>query len=143
MAANAKIVCDTMKQWVERDIMPEFFVPFVESEDHERAYQELAAVVGAVPRSIDSRIYSMTWRHNGEVWTATVGETLCGIATVTTGRGRIRKEREVPRRSDDTVLAIFPGHPGLIAHDNKSKRWNFPILTGEPLSVVRFDSSVS
>lgn len=81
----------------------------------------------------------MTWRHDGVVWTATVGETLRGVAIVTTGRGRDRQEREVPRSTADTVLGIFPGSPGLIAHDNKSKYWNFPILTGQALSIVPFD----
>jgi hypothetical protein len=36
------------------------------------------------------------------------------------------------------VLAIFPGNPGLIAHDNKSRMWNLPILTGESWNIVRF-----
>ena len=123
--------------------MSAFFVPFVEAENCEGAYQELAAAVGAVSRPPENRIYSMTWRHDGVVWTATVGETLKGVATVTTGRGRDRREREIPRRSNDTVLAIFPGQPGLIAHDGKSGHWNFPILTGDALSIVRFASTQS
>jgi hypothetical protein len=121
--------------------MPAFFVPFVEAKNYEEAYQELAAAVGAAPRPPENRIYSMTWRHDGVVWTATVGETLKGVATVITGRGRDRREREVPRSSGDTVLAIFPGQPGLIAHDGKSGYWNFPILTGEALNIVRFAST--
>jgi len=36
-------------------------------------------------------------------------------------------------------LAIFPGNPGLIAHDCKSKYWNLPILTGAALDLVRFE----
>lgn len=123
--------------------MSAFFVPFVGAENYEEAYQELAAAVGASLRPPENRIYSMTWRHDGVVWTATVGETLKGVATVTVGRGRDRREREVPRGSNDTVLAIFPGQPGLIAHDGKSGQWNFPILTGEALSIVRFASSQS
>jgi hypothetical protein len=118
--------------------MPEFFVPFVEPQNQEASYQEIAKFIGAAPRPLAERIYSMTWRHDGVVWTATVGEKLRGVATITTGRGRDRREREVPRSSDDTVLAIFPGSPGLIAHDNKSKLWNLPILTGEAISSVRF-----
>jgi hypothetical protein len=118
--------------------MPEFFVPFVEPQNQEDAYLQIAEYIGAAPRALVERIYSMTWRHDGVVWTATVGETLRGVEKITTGRGRDRREREVPRSSDDTVLAIFPGSPGLIAHDNKSKRWNLPILTGAALSSVRF-----
>lgn len=119
--------------------MPRFFVPFVEAEKQGEAYEQIARAIGAVPRAPSDRIYSMTWRHDGTVWTATVGETLRGVGTVSTGRGRERREREVPRHSDDTVLAIFPGSPGLIFHDNKSRVWNQPILTGEGWNIVRFD----
>lgn len=119
--------------------MAAFFLPFVEPDKQEEAYNEIAQFIGAVPRPLGERIYSMTWRHNGVVWTATVGEMLRGVETVTTGRGLQRREREVARSSDDTVMAIFPGSPGLIAHDNKSRRWNMPILTGEALRLVRFD----
>lgn len=119
--------------------MPEFFIPTVASEKLEEAYKQIAAHVGAVPLPTGERVHSMTWRHDGVVWTATVGETLQGIETVVTGRGRDRREREVPRSTNDTVLAIFPGVPGLIAHDRKSRYWNMPILTGPALSITRFD----
>lgn len=118
--------------------MPGFFVPFVEADQQEAAYNEIAKYIGASPRAPAERVYSMTWRHNRTVWTATVGETLRGVENVTTGRGRNRREREVPRHSNDTVLAIFPGNPGLIAHDNRSRIWNMPILTGEALNIVMF-----
>lgn len=119
--------------------MPKFFVPFIEPEKQEDAYRLFAEMCGTWPRPFNERTYSIVWRHDGVIWTATVGETLRGIETISTGKGRNRLEREVPRSSDDTVLAIFSGHPGLIAHDNKSKRWNLPILTGEALNLVRFD----
>lgn len=119
--------------------MPEFFVPLVEPDNQEAAYQDMAKFAGAAPRAAGNRIYSMTWRHDGVVWTATVGETLTGVETVTIGRGRDRKYREVPRSTNDTVMAIFPGAPGLIVHDDKSKRWANPILTGEAIETVRFD----
>lgn len=119
--------------------MPGFFIPFVDLEKQEEAYRQIAEFVGAAPRPADNRIYSMTWRHDGVVWTATVGETLRGIETVVTGNRQNRRERQVPRSTSDTVLAVFPGSPGLIAHDNKSRYWNMPILTGEALEVVSFD----
>ncbi|KQO11100.1 hypothetical protein [Sphingomonas sp. Leaf242] len=118
--------------------MPGFFIPSVEADKQEEAYEQIASFIGAAPRAVGDRIYSMTWRHNRTVWTATVGEKLRGIETVVAGRGRDKRERELPRHSDDTVLAIFPGNPGLIAHDNKSRRWNLPILTGESWNIVRF-----
>jgi hypothetical protein len=119
--------------------MPGFFVPFVEADVQEEAYKEIADYIGASPRAPADRVYSMTWRHHRTVWTATVGETLRGVETVTTGRGRTRQQREVPRHSNDTVLAIFPGNPGLIAHDNRSRSWNMPILTGEAWNIVKFN----
>lgn len=118
--------------------MPGFFIPFVEADKQEEAYEQIAGFIGAFPRAANDRIYSMTWRHNRTVWTATVGERLRGVETVVTGRGRDKREREILRHSDDTVLAIFPGNPGLIAHDNKSRMWNLPILTGESWGIVKF-----
>lgn len=119
-------------------MMPDFFFPMVDPDKQEDAYQQVAKYVGAAPLALGERVYSMTWRHNSATWTATVGETLHGTEIITTGRGRNRREREVPRSSTDTVLAIFPGNPGMIAHDNKSKVWNLPIYTGEALLLVRF-----
>ena len=112
--------------------------PIRRADKQEEAYEQIARFIGADPRAVDDRIYSMTWRHNRTVWIATVGEKLRGIETVVAGRGRDKREREVPCHSDDTVLAIFPGNPGLIAHDNKSRMWNLPILTGESWNIVRF-----
>lgn len=119
--------------------MPRFFVPFAEPGKQEEMYAACAALAGTGGRPQNERVYSMTWRHDGVRWTATVGETLRGIETVTTGRGRERREREVPRSTDDTVMAIFPGTPGLIVHDNKSRRWNLPILTGAAINLTLFD----
>lgn len=121
--------------------MPGFFVPYVKADKQEAAYEQIARYIGAVPQAAADRVYSMTWRHNRTIWTATVGERLRGSETVVTGRGRDKREREMPRYSDDTVLAIFPGNPGLIAHDNKSRTWNLPILTGASWHIVKFSYS--
>lgn len=120
--------------------MPAFFIPNVGPEAQEDRYQELAKAVGAAAADPTRRIYSMTWTHDRVVWTATVGEQLRGIATIERGRGRNKTYQEVPRYSDDTVLAIFASVPFLIAHDGKSRYWNWPILAGEPSRVVYFDS---
>lgn len=119
--------------------MPAFFVPFVKPDNQEAAYADMAKFAGIAPRPEGNRIYSMTWRHDGVVWTATVGEMLTGVETVAIGRGRDRRYREVPRSTADTVMAIFPGAPGLIFHDDKGRRWANPILTGEAQENVRFD----
>lgn len=119
--------------------MPKFFVPFVDQANQEDAYEAIARMIGAAPRPLKDRAYSMTWQHHKTVWTATVGKKFTGVETIVVGRGRNKREREVPRSSDDTVLAIFPGEPGLIAHDNKSRTWNLPVYTGSGWNIVMFD----
>lgn len=119
--------------------MPRFFIPHIDADKQEAAYAELAQMVGTVTANLERRVYSIVWTHDNVEWTATVGEQLRGIATIVQGRGRDKRERRVPRSTDDTVLAIFEGVPFLIAHDNKSRIWNVPILAGEPITVVRFD----
>lgn len=120
--------------------MPGFFIPNVEPEKQEDRYQELAKKVGATAADPARRIYSMAWKHDGVVWTATVGEELRGIATIEKGRGRNKTYREVPRYTNDMVWAIFAGVPFLIAHDGASRVWNWPIMAGEPSQVVYFDA---
>ena len=120
--------------------MPAFFVPMVDADKQEEAYNEIAQFVGAGAHAPGKRIYSMTWKHDGVVWTATVGETLRGTETKIIGRGRAATYREVPRSTSATVLAICSGFPYLIAHDNKSRYWNLPILAGEPSRTVLFDA---
>lgn len=119
--------------------MPAFFLPNVEREKQEEAYREMGQRAGAGAFDVAEAVYSISWRHDGVDWTATVGETLCGVETVELGRGRNKTFRDVPRRTDDTVLAIYPGDPFVIAHDSKSRTWNWPIYAGRPSRVVRFD----
>lgn len=121
--------------------MPLFFVPGVPEDEQEAEYQRLAGAVHGVPGAPDRRIYSLTWRHTDDVWTATVGETLRGTRTIIKGRGRNQTSREVPVHNESTVLAIFDGGPTpQIVHDNKSRYWNNPIMTGKPLGVIYFDA---
>ena len=118
--------------------MTAFFVPLVDAEDQERVYDRLAQMAGTGAPQLENRIYSITWKHGRVEWTATVGEQLTGMELIVKGRGRQQRTFEVPRSSVDTVLAIFPGVPFLIAHDGRSGIWNQPILAGNPSRVVRF-----
>lgn len=118
--------------------MARFFVPQVDADKQEEAYGEIAAFVGAAKPDAGRRVRSITWTHNRVRWTATVGEQLRGVETVVTGRGRQKREREVPRHTSDTVLAIFPGSTFMIAHDNHSRVWNLPIYAN-PTSVEPFE----
>jgi len=120
--------------------MPSFFVPHIDPEKHEEIYAELAQIAQRAVPLAGSRIYSITFRHNGETWTATVGETLKGTRIHTKGRGRTRIEREVPVRDGSTVMAIFPGVPFMVWHDGASRHWTNPFMAGEPSSITYFTS---
>jgi hypothetical protein len=62
-----------------------FFVPGVDTERVEQAYVELAREVGRPVPPINARIESITFAHDKEEWTATVGHQLHGVRT--TGAG--------------------------------------------------------
>lgn len=122
--------------------MPSFFIPLVDAAHQEEAYHGMAAFVGGVPLPSHERIYSITFRHDGEVWTATVGERMKGKATATSAVGRERAEPDPLRWSADTVIAIYAGGtvPYLIAHDGAGRnRWNMPIWVRDVLNVTTFD----
>ena len=119
--------------------MPDFFVPRVDTNEQEDAYKQLADFVGVASLDPARRIYSMTWKHDGVEWTAVVGEELRGTETKKIGKGRKATYREVPRGTNDTVLAVFSGVPHRIVHDNKSGYWNMPIYAGEPSRVEYFE----
>lgn len=118
--------------------MTEFSVPMIEPDKQEEMYGAFAQLAGSSALGPGKRIRSITWKHDGVIWTATVGEQFRGTETKQIGRGRSTTYREVPRSTSDTVLAIFPGHPYKIVHDNKSRYWNLPIYAGDPTQVVLF-----
>lgn len=120
----------------------QFFLPFVEPHEQEKAYSALAERAGRSIPSNDSRIYSITYRHDGEEWTATVGKQLHGH-TIADPRARAKKRRtERPVGDFAIVLAIFPGVPFLVFTDSgNSKRsrsaWKNPFMA-RPTSVKYF-----
>jgi hypothetical protein len=101
--------------------MPDFFVPMVDPDKQEDAYRELAAFVNVRAPEPGERVCSITWTHDRTKWTATVGEQFKGTETLLKGRGRGKLETEVPRSTNDTVLAILPGTPFVIVHDRKKR----------------------
>lgn len=42
------------------------------------------------------------------------------------------------RSTSDTVLAIFPGIPFMVTHDNHSPIWNVPMYARNPWQSIRF-----
>lgn len=118
--------------------MPAFFSPKAEPDIFEAAYSEMANLCHCAVPALGERVYSITFSSKGETWTATVGEELRGTRLVTRGRGRTKREFQVPLANAATVIAIFPGVPYHVWHDGASRVWANPFLAGDILSVTRF-----
>jgi hypothetical protein len=126
--------------------MPNFFVPNPPPGETEEAYYyALAAFARAAVPAIPDRVYSITYTHNGEQWTSTVGETSRGIRRKTVGRGSSRREQVTALSDRAIVLAIFPGNPYLVVTNNGipdpvPTDWANPFLMGEQFisQTVRF-----
>lgn len=87
---------------------PKFFVPEAEPEEQEAAYSELATASSTTAPPLAERIYSVTFLHDGEEWTATVGKRLQGV-TLPPRYSRSRRPFRERQLSDPAVvLAIFP-----------------------------------
>jgi hypothetical protein len=97
---------------------PDFFVPEVEADRAEDAYIGYARLCEVAPPSPGKRIYSITFEHNGETWTATVGKPLSGVGYTRQRHGSA--PTHVARKLSDpaVVLAIFPGVSYQIVTNN-------------------------
>ena len=119
-----------------------FFVPAATTDNQESIYADFAKLCGrAVPRP-ERRIYSITFSHGGEEWTATVGETLkCKRFFTMRSRG-MKIEREQPVSDPAIVLATFPGILYMVVTNhrlggrNVVSRWENPFFVGGPDSVT-------
>ena len=122
---------------------PRFFLPPFSPEEQEEEYRQLAA---ACHCSIPSpRIYSITYRHDTDWWTATVGEQLEGSHTEQVGPRRNKTERTTRLNDPATVVAIFPGASYIVWTDYGAKlgaptRWENPFLAGIPTSITYFSA---
>jgi hypothetical protein len=115
-----------------------FFVPGATSdEDAERRYNALALRAGAEAQPDPAqRIYSISYPHDGEQWTATVGVQLRGERTRQVRRGGKRVTRRERFHIAATVLAIFRGVPYKVMTDART----FPYLAGQPSDVIPFNT---
>ena len=115
---------------------PAFFVPGAPAADQEAAYAELARIADRTAPPAGERIFAMTFGHDGEVWTATVGERLVGERWRKVGRPRVERMQHLsdPAR----VLAIFAGHPFTVVLDGTRSAWSNPFCAGDLRSIVRF-----
>ena len=111
---------------------PKFFVPEVADADkYEEVFKALAKYCGVEPPLIDRRIYSITFVHDGEEWTATVGERMRGI--LLPNRRSRSKKPTIPQPLFDqaVVMAIFPGgeqFPHRVLTNGAPSKWANPFM---------------
>lgn len=122
---------------------PVFFVPAATPENQEEVYAGFAKWCNtSIPKHTE-RVYSITYIHDGEEWTATVGEPLRGIRRqISRSRGK-RVERKIQLSDPAIVLAIFPGDPFMVVTNHRVARdvgsaWVNPFLAGRPTSILYF-----
>lgn len=120
-----------------------FFLPGAPADKQEESYSSLAELAGRATPENDSRIYSITYQHDGGEWTATVGERLHGH-TIADPRAPAKKRRaEKPLGDSAVVVAILPGVPYLVFTDSghgagSRSGWENPFMAGQPTSVTYF-----
>lgn len=123
-----------------------FFVPATAVEKAESVYADFAKWCGSKVPAPRDRVYSITWIHADEEWTATVGEPLRGIRRVTAPGKKI--ERTDRLRDPAIVLAIFPDVPFKVVTnhfiDGKTSvhsAWVNPFLASSIKSITYFSVS--
>jgi hypothetical protein len=117
---------------------PTFFLPDSAPAEEETTYARYAEACYLIPPPpLGQRIYSITWKHNGEEWTATVGQCLRGIRRKKASRGR--PARQEPLSDAAVVQAIFPGVTyRVVTNSAYGSQWVNPLLAGVPTSITLF-----
>jgi hypothetical protein len=122
-----------------------FFVPDVTPGQEEAAYAELAALCHRPIPEAQARLYSITFDHDGEEWTATVGQPLSCVRLIV--RRSVSKKIEAISVNHlgnaDTVVAIFDGHPLVVVTNRRVSpgvRWDWlnPFYVGKTKSATYF-----
>jgi hypothetical protein len=126
-----------------------FFVPHADDDElAEDTYTKLAHwgwPPCPVPPAQSDRVYAIRFVHDGEEWTATVGESLTGTRTrKRTVRGH---KRDVTEHLSDpaVVLAIYVGNPYKVVTTarpltGQASKWENPFLAGVPTRVEHFEA---
>jgi hypothetical protein len=122
---------------------PAFFVPAATDENKESVYTDFAKWCGVPVPPLEKRVYSIVFSHDGEIWNATVGETMRGTRSSSRKVKGHAVEHTIHVSDPALVLAIFPGSPFMVVTNhrivgNVGSRWENPFLAGEPRSVTRF-----
>jgi hypothetical protein len=107
--------------------MPKFFIPMAEtSEQAERVYEATRRHISAPAQH--SKIYALSWQHNGQAMTCRVGEPLPSYY----------------RTGDDVVVAIFDaGNLYMICTAERGVLRGSPVLAGKDIQshATYFDPS--
>lgn len=122
---------------------PTFFlpaIPGIAAPDAEAEYARLAKACGSPVPPIGQRIYSVSYVHDGERWTATVGERLKGTRhkIIRHRKTKTKTEYDIPLHDCAVVVAIFPGVPYRVVTDScltnggGPSHWENPFLVGSP-----------
>lgn len=123
--------------------IPEFFVPAATSDNQESVYASFADWCNCPIPEKHQRIYSIEFIHDGEKWTATVGEHLQGYKLkVSRSQGK-KIERKASIKDQAKVLAIFPGSPFKVVTNHGivsdvGSAWENPFFVGKPSYIVYF-----
>ena len=121
---------------------PAFFLPVipgVATPDAEAEYARLAEACGSPVPPIGQRIYSISCVHDGERWTATVGQRLKGTRhkIIRHRKTKTTLEYDIPLDDCAVVVAIFPGVPYRVVTDSGRtnggrSHWENPFFAGNP-----------
>lgn len=126
---------------------PSFFVPGLPAEVQEEVYADFARRCQRPVPDPGERVYSITYVHDREEWTATVGERLHGIRRQSTGSRRRRSPISIEQvqglNDPATVLAIFQGNPFVVFTNAGGVRsaWENPFFVGSPRFTTFFSAS--
>jgi hypothetical protein len=117
--------------------MAAFFIPQCPPEIEEAVYAHIAeSCVREVP-PIGRRIYSISFEHDGIVWTATVGEHMRGRKRVIV-RGKETVEWNIGDPA--LILAIFPRVPYCVVTSSMGKSHFGQIFYATPSGVELFST---
>jgi hypothetical protein len=117
------------------DSQPFFFIPNCDPDKQEDLYATLAEACGVAVPPMQQRICAITFHHNGDIWFATVGETMTGREYVWKGRKKTEETRNI--EDPGLVLAIFRAKDICFVYTDggtragRHSKWAIPFMAGQ------------